>query len=108
MDAKLDKQAVPVVMAAFAAIRPDATEETIANYTEKALPLLVAAGAVPLDRFQIKSRIAGETPVHVMFMAEFPDAQSIESVFESDEYKALLPARSKAFEKMDIFITERI
>lgn len=77
--------------------------EALATYGGGVQPLLAAAGVKTVFRGPVTSTIAGANPPAVILVLEFTDAAAVRTFFSSQDYLSLLPARGKAFERMDIF-----
>ena len=75
----------------------DDNPQALAKYFEITGPLLEAAGARILQRFEIHDVIVGETPAKSVVIVEYPDMEALKSVFESTEYKAITEIRDAAF-----------
>jgi len=76
---------------------PDAGE-ALQAYTEKASPMLAAAGGTNGRRVKIGDAVVGEQPGFAMaMMMDFPSRRALEGVFASDAYKDVLPLREAAF-----------
>lgn len=82
-------------------LNPD-EPEAIQTYFDTAMPLIESVGAVIRQRFDIGEAIIGERIAETMMVVEYPDHDALESVFESDDYKAIIPARDKAFLKYSV------
>ncbi len=81
---------------------PDALKE----YAAAAPPILAAAGAKARVRAKLSEQLVGSDAPQTVFVAEFPSAEAARSAFQSEEYKALIPIRDKAFRKLDFFLVE--
>lgn len=80
--------------------------ELIQEYTSKAGPLLVAAGGKPVKKAKLTKPLVGNPDYAMSVIFEFPNTEAIEGVFNSEEYKALIPVREKAFKNLVISIAE--
>ncbi|GMT49910.1 MAG: hypothetical protein IEMM0008_1449 [bacterium] len=78
--------------------------EAFEYYTSHAAVLLKGAGGQAIGRYKVTQNLVGEEPLSAVLVMEFPDDPSITRVFESEEYKKLIPFRDKAFKKIDIYI----
>ena len=97
-----DKKAVLV---SIGVLNPEAVAD-LKTYEEGARPLLMAAGARVIGGWRFVDRLVGDRQVDSLFLAEFPNAQAIRDVWASEAYKALVPARDRAFSTLDQFIVE--
>lgn len=89
----------------IATVNPDGKEE-LSHYLEKVGELYKKINAKPVNKLKItKSLIGDHTPSFISIM-EFPNMESLNEVFESDDYKKLIPYREKAFSKLEAYISE--
>jgi uncharacterized protein (DUF1330 family) len=79
-------------------------KEAFAYYSKHSSPIFENVGAKPLGKYKIAKNIVGDKALHVVVIMEFPDSKAISDVFESEEYKKLLPVREKAFAELEVFI----
>tara|TARA_Y100001001_G_C8014363_1_gene310950 strand:- start:4078 stop:5430 length:1353 start_codon:yes stop_codon:yes gene_type:complete len=79
-------------------------KEAFAFYSENSAPLFKKAGGTPVGKFKITQSLVGNMNLHILVIMEFPSAQAIKDVFESEEYKKLLPFRDKAFGQLEVYI----
>ncbi len=93
------------VLVALGVLNPDESE-AFKSYAEGAPPLLVAAGGQTVGRFRFAEPVAGEDFPETVFAMAFDDVDALKGVFASDAYKALIPARDKAFKSLRLFIAE--
>jgi uncharacterized protein (DUF1330 family) len=77
------------------------------HYTKNAGPLFKKAGGTPVAKYQLAERVVGTADGQFLVIMEFPNKEAIRSVFESAEYKALLPARDKGYLSLNVFIGEQ-
>jgi uncharacterized protein (DUF1330 family) len=77
---------------------------SVQEYLQGVLPLLVGAGGTSIRRLKtdrvVDGRAAGMTLV-----ADFESAEAASSMFETEAYLALLPARERGFREMNILLT---
>lgn len=52
--------------------------------------------------YQSGEALVGDLTPHAVVMIEWEDAERCQAAFQSDEYKALIDARDKAFQRLDI------
>ncbi len=91
------------ILIATGIVNPDEME-AFEYYTSHALVLLKGAGGKLMGRYKVARNLVGEDPLSGVLVMEFPDDPSITGVFESEEYKKLIPFRDKAFKKIDVYI----
>ena len=78
------------------------------SYLEKAGPFAPKSGGVFVSRYKTLKHLAGENGAELMTIIEFPDSQSIEAMFNDEEYKKLTDIREKAFAKLNMRICEEM
>lgn len=83
---------------------PDGAEDMQA-YLKGVLPVLMSHGGELVYRGKIERPISGEAGFAMLMVMAFDSAASIDKVFESAEYKALVPHREKGFSKIDILVS---
>lgn len=88
----------------FAQPNPEEMER-FQRYVGTATELSVAAGAVPTSRFGVRL-IIGDVPAAVFGFATFPSTQSVNDVFDSDEYQAIVPDREKSLDAVNAYIVD--
>jgi len=77
-------------------------QESMQAYLKGVMPLLMGAGGQLVKRVKVQSSLTGKPPYGMVLMMDFPDRQALESMFASDSYAALIPARDRAFVSIDI------
>ena len=75
----------------------------IQAYTRGVLPLLEKAGGKALRRAKLKNVIKGVAKYPLFLFMEFEDGEKVKGLFESEEYKKLVPHRVKAFSDLNIY-----
>ena len=70
--------------------------------------MLVSAGGTLVNRFKVSQVIAGDPGFGLLMIMAFSSANVIETFFAGDEYRPLIPIRDKAFNRMDISVTESL
>lgn len=86
-------------------INPDGKEELI-NYIEKVGELYKKVNATQVVKFKITDSLIGDYIPSIVSVMEFSDMNSLKEVFESEEYKKIIPLRNKAFSKLEAYISE--
>lgn len=69
--------------------------------------LYVEVGATVKERYTIIHNATGNEKPDFVMVVEFPDEQSFQKLFGSEDYKKLLPYRAKAFKKIDALISKK-
>lgn len=80
----------------------------LSRYLEVTAPLLERANAVVTQMFTLNEAVVGHRPAKRVIMVEYPNREAVDLVFNSDEYKALIPMRDIAFSSYDISIAEQV
>lgn len=88
-----------------AKLNPNGREE-LTHYLEKVGILYKKVNAKPVQKFKVTKPLIGDYTPSLVSIMEFPNINSINDVFESDDYKELLPYREKAFSKLEAYISE--
>ena len=68
------------------------------------LPLLKGAGGKLVKRLKANKLVHGNLSGMVLVM-DFDSADAITTMFESDDYAALVPVRDRGFAEMNILLT---
>jgi uncharacterized protein (DUF1330 family) len=76
---------------------------SIQEYLKGVLPLFVGAGGKPVKRLKVDEVIRGE-PSGMVLVMDFDSAESVTTMFESEDYAALVPARDRGFRTMNILL----
>lgn len=84
---------------------PDQSEAFDA-YVAATPKLLLAAGGVPVKRMKVSETLLGEGGPATIFLMEFPSAEAVKDVLASEEYRALIPNRDKAFKELTFLLAE--
>jgi uncharacterized protein (DUF1330 family) len=71
------------------------------------LPLLVGVGGTSIRRLKT-DRVVGGRAAGMTLVADFESADAAASIFESEAYLALLPARERGFREMNILLTREM
>lgn len=67
------------------------------TYISTALPLLERFGGRVAQQFPVGDVVVGRKPAETIMVVEYPDLASVHALFDSEEYKALIPVRDRAF-----------
>jgi uncharacterized protein (DUF1330 family) len=78
----------------------------LAAYFKATGPLLEAAGAKIIKRFRIIDVVAGQKPAQTVMIVEYPDRAAVDMVFNSPQYKAIIPMRDLAFPVYNVTIVD--
>jgi len=99
----MDEKATLVVTAV-----PNPNEmESVQEYLQGVMPLLTGAGGTLVRRLKTNSVVNGR-PAGMVLVMDFESADAVATMFESDEYRALVPVRDRGFAEMNILITQEM
>lgn len=88
-----------------ATLNPNGKEE-LSHYLERVGVLYKKVDAKPVNKFKITKPLIGNYKPSLVSIMEFPNMNSLNDVFESNDYKQLIPYREKAFLKLEAYISE--
>lgn len=66
-------------------------------------PLFESLGGSPPKRMKVSEVVSGDGTA-IVLVQEFPDREALSAMFASAAYQALIPARSRGFERIEIWI----
>lgn len=81
--------------------------ESVQEYLQAVLPLFIGAGGKLVKRLKLDKVILGN-PSGMVLVMDFDSAAAVTTMFESDEYKALIPIRDRGFAEMNILLTNEM
>lgn len=93
-----------VTMVVLAVPNPAAMED-METYLTKVHPILDKYGGEHVFRGQTDKAVIGNASFGIILVMNFDSAETIVKMFDSPEYKALIPSRDRGFLKMDVVIT---
>ena len=88
-----------------ATVNPNGMKE-LAFYKEHVAKLYEKVDAKPVSKYTVSDSLIGDYKPTMVAIMEFADRSSLHSVFDSEEYKKLLPYRDQAFSKLEAYISE--
>ena len=71
------------------------------------MPLFLGAGGKLVKRLKINKVLLGN-PSGMVLVMDFESVETVEAMFESDEYAALIPLRDRGFSEMNILLTNEL
>jgi uncharacterized protein (DUF1330 family) len=77
--------------------------ESVQEYLQGVLPLLMGAGGQPVKRLKVEQVVHGN-PSGMVLVMDFDSTEAIIDMFESEGYVALKSARDKGFKEMNILL----
>ena len=81
--------------------------ESVQQYLQGVLPLFMGAGGKLVKRLKVERNIHG-SPSGMVLVMDFDSADAITTMFESDDYAALVPVRDRGFAEMNIQLTHEM
>ena len=97
----------PTTLVVTAAPNPKAPE-AMQSYLKGVLPLLMGAGGEIVKRLKVTDVIGGKQAYGMVLVMNFASKDAVSAMFDSDEYKALIPAREEGFTSMTINFAEEM
>ena len=93
-------------MVAVGKLNPE-NADALQHYVENVVPMLLGAGGEVICRLKNKGVVSGtgDAP-ETIFMMDFASEEKIREVFDSEQYKALIPVRNRAFREINILVAE--
>ena len=79
--------------------------ESVQEYLQGVMPLLIGAGGKLVKRLKIDEVIHGN-PTGMALVMDFDSADAITKLFQSDDYAALVPVGDRGFAEMNILVTQ--
>lgn len=80
---------------------------SVQSYLKDVMPILTGVGGKLVKRLKVSDVIMGN-PSGMVLIMDFDSDKTVTEVFESDAYKALIPARDKGFAQMNILLTHEM
>lgn len=77
----------------------------VQEYLGGVMPLLTSAGGTLVKRLKTDAVLHG-TPAGMTLVMDFPSADAIRDLFDSEDYAALVPVRERGFAAMNILLTQ--
>lgn len=80
--------------------------EAFQKYFETANPLIETFGGRVVHKFDVGQSIVGKKPSEILMLVEYPSRASVDALFNSEEYKSIIPFRDSAFHVYNICLVE--
>lgn len=90
-----------IQVVAMTSLNPDA-QGALDTYLGVVGPLMEAAGAEVVSRFELVDSIVGKNECQYVTLVEYPDEASVKAVFDSEAYKSLDAVKRQAFSKYQV------
>ena len=78
---------------------------SVQEYLNGVMPLFQKAGGNLVKRLKVADTLHGN-PAGMVLVMDFDSAESVTSLFDSDDYAALIPTRDRGFKEMNILLTQ--
>lgn len=82
--------------------------EQLQSYLKQIMPVLLSGGGKPVGRYKVIEQLVGTDGPKSVAVLEYPSAQAINDVVDSDGFVALNELRSEVFERVDLMIAEAL
>ena len=76
----------------------------VQSYLGNMMPVISKHGGSVVQRYKTIEQLAGENSPEMIVIFEFPDAQSIKTMIDSDGFQGLAESRAKAFTHLNLMI----
>lgn len=83
-------------------------QEALKEYVQGVMPLLLNLGGVVVKRSVVTDTYHGNKHFTFLLVMDFPSKKALIEMFESENYKSLIPIREKAFKTIDIFFANNL
>jgi uncharacterized protein (DUF1330 family) len=87
-------------------INPE-NKHLLPEYSAKISELMIKGGGKMVSVFMVEEAILGDDIPQTLAVLEFPDAESIKKVVNSEEYKKRISIRDKCFTELNYFIGKK-
>ena len=94
-----------IILIIIAFVNPN-EKEAFEYYRSKIRAKYELVGAKPI-KYPIKHSVIGKEKPDFIMVVEFPNQEVLEKLFNSKDYKKLIPYRNKAFKNLQVFIAEK-
>lgn len=81
-----------------------AEQDALAKYLRVTTPLLEKVEAKMKQHFQIAETVIGDPIAESVMVVEYPSLEAMDGVFGSDEYKAVILYRDRAFRTYNVSV----
>ncbi len=75
-------------------------------YLKGVLPMLMGVGGQLIKRQKVRTSLSGPPTFGMVLVMDFPSAETVEALFASADYAALIPARDRGFSSISIALTQ--
>jgi len=79
--------------------------DAVQSYLKGVLPLFMGAGGKMVKRLKV-NEVTNGRPAGMVLVMEFDSTEAIKTMFDSEEYAGLIPARDRGFAEMNIYLTQ--
>lgn len=104
---QIQRRTRPKMIQLIASLSIDESEpEALQKYFETANPLIERYGGRVVSKFDVGQSIVGKKPSELLMLVEYPSRASVDALFNSEEYKSIIPFRDTAFRVYNICLVE--
>ncbi|MEO8334334.1 MAG: DUF1330 domain-containing protein [bacterium] len=96
---------MPVILTTTATLNAGGAA-SLERYAAAVMPLITAAGGRVLLRATLRETLVGTDIPDFIAVIQFPDADRIHALFDSDAYQAALSDRRRAFCNLRTFVSD--
>ena len=82
--------------------------EALEKYISVVTPLMDAAGARLISRYEVSKNLSGSEPPHYVSVIEYPDEHALKMVFEHPDYISLQQVKDRAFSRYDVCVLDQL
>ena len=93
-----------VILITLAQPNPE-EQEALMHYLTESLEVGKKYNAEIISRFDVMEHLIGNRPSFIVGVAKLDSAETVKAMFESEEYKVLIPYREKAFKSINLYIS---
>ncbi len=79
-------------------------EEALSKYLKGVDKLYKKVKVEKIEIYKVSTTLLGDNTPNFSAVVTFPNMESVSKVFNSDEYKKLIPYREKAFSKIEAYL----
>lgn len=92
-----------VYVIACLTVNPEA-EDDLRIYLDVAMPLVQKMGGKVTQNFTVGELVVGSRIAEAIMVVEYPDIETVHALFDSPEYKSIVPNRDRAFSTYNVSI----
>ncbi len=82
--------------------------QEVQSYLGNMMPVISKHQGKVVQRYKTLEQLTGENGPEMIVIFEFPNAQSIKTMIDSEDFKDLSESRAKAFTKLNMMICDEM